>query len=138
MALRRSRNARIRSTLIVIILATLPCYCLGLIAVGGATVAADRHAHGFEHVNQYAHGCRPDGNGTPLIFPSATATNTPTITWTPSQTFTQFVPPSRTPSYTPTNTLTNTPIPSSTPTETTEPSDTPAATRTPTSTPTEE
>src|SRR5687767_7482702 len=93
---------RRRTSLIVLILATLPCYCLGRIAL------------------QYAPGARtstptPSWTGTSTLTPSTTAspsatpivltatwTFTPTATFTLTHTLTPLPPPSLTPFLPPT------------------------------------
>jgi len=140
-------RARLRLILISIILGTLPCYCLGWVAVmikpGPVTPAAIASTTAIFSL-------------TPA-FPSATLSLTPTImtgtpspTWTasatdyitPTSTFTPFMPPtytftpSLTPTYTPTATATLTPTYTPTftltPTFTTSPTSTPTPTATPT------
>jgi len=123
------RRTRIRSVLIIVILATIPCYLLGLLILW------------------ISNGTRSEGTPTPtitfevseptvfmtatlpvptLIFDTATITSTPTISLTPSATKTYTIPSSTptitfTPSNTPTPTDTNTPEPISTDTPTIPP-----------------
>ena len=101
---------RLRYTLILIIVATLPCYCLGLILVGFANQGGKE---------------KPTATITP--FPSFTPLPSATI----FPTFTRF------PTFTPTATVpTGTPPPSPTPTLTPTVTETPTITPTPTATPT--
>ncbi|HNR47540.1 MAG TPA: hypothetical protein PKO03_10740 [Anaerolineaceae bacterium] len=124
------RRTRTRSTLVLIILATLPCYCLGFIVfqVGQALqktplpptatlMAPTETLLGPTAVLTLT--------STPLNFPTFTVSPTPTITWTASITYTPFLPPTRTMTTTPTLTQspthTATSLPSSTPTPTKSP-----------------
>lgn len=129
MASNVARRARIRSILTIIILATLPCYCLGLVLLqigprGNDADATDTPTATLTGEASPSSTLEP--SDTPIIFPTATETATPTITWTPSVTPTLFEPPTRTPSPSPTA--------SPTETETPEPA-TATPTRTPTSVP---
>jgi len=106
--------------LVAIVLATLPCYCAGLIAI--------RRAPG-------------EATPTPVVTPTLTASVSPALpsetpipgpTLTPSitQTLLVFTPSTATPSPTQTPVPTDTPMPTST--DTLIPSDTPTPTDTPT------
>ena len=120
-------RTRRRLTLIVITLASIPCYCLGWIAMVIApeptqitptatfTLTFGPTATGTLQI--------PTLSLTPLIV---TGTITPTFTFTPTATFTS------TPTFTPTHTLTFTPFQPATGTFT--PSHTPSLTNTPTPT----
>lgn len=104
-AIRGNRITRIRTALIIIFLATLPCYCLGL-GVLRAFSPTDRTATPTATYTPIGILRTDTPTLSPVIFPTATDTPTPTITWTPSMTFTAFVPPTRTPSPSATNTPT--------------------------------
>jgi len=123
-------RSRLRKVLVAVILATIPCYCAGLIAVllapgrpGQASITPTRVA-----------------SWTPVVF----ATRTPTTSFTPAIP-TSSVTPSQTPTATTTATTTTTPTITQTPTISTTPTPTntpfippiftktpiPSATRTP-------
>lgn len=113
------RRSRTRSTLIMVILATIPCYCLGLILLDVGNVARrvvtptttqTITARVVKRTNT------PRPSKTAFAFPTATAVPTETITWTPSPTFTPFVPPTHTPTHTPSDTHTPTPTHTASPT----------------------
>lgn len=130
----QTKRIRLRYILIIITLATLPCYCAGLIAV---RAAGDRTP-------------TPTPTETPTVTPSPTITPSPTdiptitMTITPTDTPTHTETASPTPTETASPTATETPTPTETtpalPTATeTEPAvDTPVPTPTETPTPTEE
>lgn len=130
MSLRAQQTSRTRSTLIIIILATIPCYCLGLVVL-----LVGREIQKASNLPT----ATPSPSNTPVViqtlpatitpfqFPTETQTSTPTLTVTPSQTLTPFLPPTRTATQTPTMTIE--PTVTSTPTE---------APPTPTMTPTPE
>lgn len=114
------KRAKLRSTLLIIILATLPCYCLGLIVLyfgdssgGGATPTATSPIQ-----------MRVTPSQTPILLAttaliSPTASNTPTITLTASPTRTYSLPTTQVP----TATLTHTLVPTATPTDTPTPTE---------------
>ncbi|MBE0669856.1 MAG: hypothetical protein IH588_04645 [Anaerolineales bacterium] len=119
-------RTRRRMRILAVIIATIPCYCAGFIAL---SFAPDARATPTPTITET--GVTPSAtlifSFTPEIVtgtttPTFTATPTPTETLTPTLTLTPFQPPSSTPSST------NTP--------TSTPSDTPTSTQTPTITPT--
>ena len=117
------RRRRRYAILAGVVVATLPCYCAGWIAIRRAPEVS----------------LLPTETPTTVaiiqtLIPSPTDTITPTITLTPSSTPTSFVPsPSPTPTETPT--ASDTPLPSDTPVPTNTPTHTPLPTATYTSTP---
>ncbi|NMC80046.1 MAG: hypothetical protein GYA59_11855 [Chloroflexi bacterium] len=122
MVRRITPNNRTRSTLIFVILGTLPCYCLGLVVLRSCQPSAQTLTPTVTQTVMEGTLTPPMPSNTPFVFPTATFTPTATVTWTPSLTFTPFVPPTRT--ITPTATFTLTPEPSETPTETLVPTET--------------
>jgi len=114
MAIRTERRARIRSILIFIILATLPCYCVGLVIFQlGQQAAQPTATPSLTPTEPFVPILiTPSFTPSPFILATPTETSTATITWTPTMTFTLFVPPTRTetptltPTYTPTPTIT--------------------------------
>jgi hypothetical protein len=130
------RRERTRSTLIIVILITIPCYLLGLITlwitngvkVRGRVTATVTQTSLFQFTSTST--TLP---GTPTLFtPMLTETGTKRPTFTPTNT---FIIPTRTASPTPE--LTETPRPTSTPTPTEPipPTDTAVPTETPTTGP---
>ena len=113
------RRSRSRSTLIMIILATIPCYCFGYLVlnIGREAGRIGTPTPGAQPTRAIQATATRGPSSTAVIFPTVTPLPTETITWTPSPTYTQFVPPTRTP--------TNTIIPTHTPTITTTPIPTP-------------
>ena len=117
----KPQRSRLHTTLLVVILATIPCYLLGLVVlwVGKAAIAA-RTATPTPTVE--ASAILPENTptaltATPTVF-TPTITETPTATPTFTVTATYFIPsstPSITPRPTNTNTPTNTPVPTYTP-----------------------
>ena len=108
------RRSRLKSTLTVIILATIPCYLVGLIVLwvgNGVQERATKTPTQEVIVEEATPELPPAGTSTlPIpsaIFPSATITPTPTISLTPTLTRTYLIPTS-TPSITPTITATET------------------------------
>jgi len=116
---------RVRYILITIILATLPCYCIGLVLVGTAgtredqitntpstsptrtatislTVPPTRTLHPTVSKTLQTSTLTPTGTATPTSSPTATFSDTSTATATPTLTETP-VPPTDTP--TPSETL---------------------------------
>ena len=133
---------RKRQILIYIILATIPCYCLGMavlqgskwfLARGTTTPTPDLS----ETAAIITLTAMPTITGTIPNTPTPTVTLTPS--WTPSLTFTPFMTPTRTitntpqpPTITPSQTASLTPEPPTlTPTETLIPSVIPAISDTP-------
>lgn len=121
-----NRTAKLRSTLLMVILATIPCYCLG---VGLLFINEAQSNRPTATITSSATFTQTVSTSAPQVA-SPTASFTPTITrtWTPSMTFTPFRTPTRTetpePSKTATPTLeppTDTPIP---PTDTAAPTNT--------------
>lgn len=109
---RAVKRAQTRRNLVLLILATLPCYCLGIVLLNISQVAG-RPLTPTPTVTLTQRTPRrtstPGPTDTQIVFPTATLTPTVTITWTPSVTYTQFVPPTRT--VTPTPEFTETPSP---------------------------
>lgn len=81
-------NHRLYTSLTRSVLATLPCYCRGLIAI--------RRAPPF--VTKTPVSIQPPPSGTPQPT-TCTTTTVPTETMTPTPTYTVFIPPSLTPSF---------------------------------------
>jgi len=119
------RRSRVKRTLLIIIIATIPCYLLGGIVLlvnegisGRATPIAPTAT--YEQVNPESSATLTPTLPVPTaIFPTHTETMTPTISLTPTVTRTYVIPTS-TPSDTPTSTATE-PPPTDTSTPTTEP-----------------
>jgi hypothetical protein len=119
------RRSRVKRTLLIIIIATIPCYLLGGIVLlvnegisGRATPSAPSAT--IEQVDSEISATPSPTLPIPTaIFPTRTETMTPTISLTPTITRTYVIPTS-TPSHTPTSTATE-PPPPDTPTPTTEP-----------------
>jgi hypothetical protein len=131
---------RLRAILIIIILATIPCYCIGLVAI---MVAPDGGKIDQIPTPTLTLTSTYNFSVTPVLntfTPSqtATVTETPSQTGTATNTPTHFIPPTWTPSITPTPTWTLTLVPptatfTSTPTWTNTPiPPTPTWTETPT------
>lgn len=126
MATQAERRARLRSTLILIILATLPFYCIGFILLQVRQVTG-----GATHTPSPTVEMTATDTVTPLpalattqpAVTTATQTLTPTITWTPSPTYTLFVTPTRTATITPSPQPTSTDTQQPTITETSAPPD---------------
>lgn len=104
---RADRRTRIRTILIILILVTLPCYCLGFVVLQvGRELTKPTVTPTITATNTLAPATfTPTQATTVFIPPTATQTTTPTVTWTPTMTFTQFVPPTRTVTVTPTPSL---------------------------------
>lgn len=120
---------RKRQILLYVILATIPCYCLGMAVLQGSRWMQDKGTT-TPTVDltgtDFALTLTALPTSTGPITATFTATITLTPSWTPSQTFTPF--------RSPTHTITNTPLPPShTPTPTTSytlepPTETPSLT----------
>jgi hypothetical protein len=129
------RRERIRSTLIIVILVTIPCYLLGLITlwITNGVKVRGRVTPTVTQSDLFSFTSSPTAlAGTPTVFtPTITETGTKRPTFTPTNT---FLIPTRTASPTPG--FTETPRPSSTPTPTEPipPTDTVFPTETPTAT----
>lgn len=103
---------RTRLILGIIILATIPCYCLGMVLLWNVNL---------ERAQKTATPTKTQVGATlePIIptytqfFNTATITSTPTVTYTFTPTITYGLPPTRTlmPSPTSTQTPTDTPVP---------------------------
>lgn len=144
----------IYNILIVIILATIPCYCAGFIALAvyprpqGAATTSPTPALSltFTQTPYLVGPGTPQSDRTlqptptqwfpPTFTPTATATQTPTPTDTPTQTPTPTATATWTATPTPTATGTATATPTPTSTWTPTPTFTPMVTETPTVTPT--
>lgn len=125
------KRQRLKSTLIVIILATIPCYLLGLVIVwvGNSIKARTTPTPVITSANvtitpEYASPTLPQPSA---IFDTSTPTPTETVGPSPTPSATYFIPSSTptltpTPTYTPTVTftVTATPSPSDTATATME------------------
>jgi hypothetical protein len=137
-----NRLARRRLILISIILATIPCYCLGVVAVmlapDTSPVASPSPTFASTATDAFPLPSATLSIVTGTITNTLTMTSSPTDTLTPSytpsvtSTLTVFVSPTDTPSVTPSFTPSRTYKPSSTPTWTFTPSRTPSPTNTPT------
>jgi len=99
-------RARRRLVLIAITLATIPCYCIGFVALALVPsvsqltpTVTETYTPGLTATGTLA---LPTISGTPIIF-TETITNTPTPTATSTST------PTLTPTFTATNTFTQTP-----------------------------
>jgi hypothetical protein len=124
---------RTRLILGIIILVTIPCYCIGMILLWNTNLARGQKTPTAT--------LTPEGTRMGSITPtftlpalSATVSLTPTITTTFTPTITYVLPPTRTASPSPSPSPTNTLIPSPTYTDTPVPSPTFTATEAPTST----
>jgi hypothetical protein len=136
------KSSKTRSTLILIILASILCYCLGIGVLWVSRLPRPEQTLTptpnltAEAATRQAETAAAIPTATGVLFISATPTVlSPTPTWTPSQTFTPF----KTWTGTPTGTATQTLPPSQTPTvtDTVQPSNTPIpATETPVPSPT--
>ncbi len=143
----------IYTVLIAIILATIPCYCLGFIALslrtstGRPTPSPTFTAELTLAPTETPHGVggtsvprtlepTPTQWYPPTFTPTPSPTLTPTPTETPSPTPTETATPTETPTLTPTMTATPTATPTPTATSTETPTLTPTMTITPTATPT--
>ena len=123
MALKADRRARTRTILVFIILATLPCYCLGLVIlqIGRADQQPTATPTLTRTATRQVSSPMPVLTDTPFSTATVTETPTATITRTPNLTLTAWVPPTRTPTNPPTPTLAATPLPDTpTPTATQE------------------
>ena len=111
---------RTRLILLIIIAASIPCYCFGMVllrvstgAERRATATAIGAVDGTPSAVVSATFTLPAGSATATLTPTRTPTFTPTITYeipytrTPTRTLT----PSRTPTASPQPTATNTPVP---------------------------
>ena len=112
---KQSRINRTRRILIIIILCTLPCYCLGVVSL---KILSDQRVQR-------------------TLTPTPSATVTATETMVPTGTASMIPSGTPTPTFTSTSTRTHTPVPSDTPqptaTETAvPPTDTPLPSETPT------
>jgi len=104
------KRRKLKSTLIIIILATIPCYLLGILIVWVGGIVKDRTTitpTTFNLVTDTPVLLSPTLPQPSAIFDTPTPTETPTVgpTMTPSSTY--FIP-SSTPSLTPTPTHTST------------------------------
>lgn len=110
------RKNKLRSTLIIVIFATLPCYLLGMIVLWiGNSVINQQNITPTVTVTATLDpwGGIPTATLPPIPTSPVIPTATPTITITPTATITYVIP-----SNTPTNTLTNTFTPTVTETPT--------------------
>jgi hypothetical protein len=104
----QTRRGRTRRTLLMIILGTLPCYCLGLIVlqVGqmllNSPTATPTQTTPKVTATHARASITPVFTGTATLYMSPTVTPSPTITLTPSITATFFLPATKTPTLTPT------------------------------------
>jgi hypothetical protein len=115
------RRAKTRSTLIIIILASLLCYCVGLSVLGISRIELpEKKPTKTAEVTETPIGTTQVStvlvSATPSLTPTAGLV-TVTPSWTPTQTFTPF----RTWTGTPTGTATHTPTITQTPTITNTP-----------------
>ena len=84
------RRARLRSTLFLILLATLPCYCLGLVVLKVGDTA--------RQIPTYTPTTTATSTNIPTIaipteYPTLTPSLLPTLTLTPTVTQTPFMTP---------------------------------------------
>lgn len=94
------RRRKIRQILGIIILATLPCYCLGFFALSaGRTIRVGTHTPTPSIT--VTSSVTPTATRTRFVFPTATPSLLPSQTWTPTETFTPFIPPTMTPTRIP-------------------------------------
>ena len=114
---------RTRLVLGIIILVTIPCYCLGMILLLNTNLERGQKTPTVTHT--------PEGILQASLTPSftipaisATVSPTPTITTTFTPTITYVLPPTRTPSPSPSPLPTDTLVPSPTFTDTPVPSQT--------------
>lgn len=110
------KRSRVKSTLLIVIIATIPCYLLGLIVLWVSNGVLDRATAtptitATAEINEPQTTIEKPTLPVPTAqFPTATITLTPSIT--PTLTLTRtYVVPTATPSDTPTATLTETPTP---------------------------
>ncbi|NPV56750.1 MAG: hypothetical protein HPY76_08780 [Anaerolineae bacterium] len=120
------RTNRTRLILVAIIVGSLMCYCLGWVVLQGAERADNAPtATQTSTLTITTSPLEVLSPTPPFIIRTATVSPTPTVSWTPSRTFTQFVPPTSTRTQTPepptiTPTMTETELPSDTPEPPTE------------------
>lgn len=138
-------RARVRYILSLIILATIPCYCVGFMVIWLRPLLA--HGKVTETPTQTWTPSPTHFPGLTLVYPTpilpSTLTITPEYTATlfvpPTHTLTPFYPPTQTPTMTLTITVTSTPTATSTltlsPTAQPSPTDTQPPPQTPTGTP---
>jgi hypothetical protein len=131
------KRTRLRYILIAITLVTLPCYCVGLIAVRAAGERTPTPTLTETATVSSTATLTPSPTDTATITPTITITETATNTETASPTATETPTPTETETETPTATLTETASPTNTssPTETNTPPATPTSTTTATPTP---
>ena len=117
----RIRQNKLRSVLIITILATLPCYLLGMIVlwVGNSIKNQGTITPTVMATTELPWGGTPTVTLPPIPTSPAFPTITPTITKTLTLTATYFIPSNTptltaTPSATPTETETSTPTPTET------------------------
>jgi len=137
MALSSDQRKNVRFLLLIVILLTIPCYCLGIVVL--------RLANQVEEIQQFPQDTPPAGSNS-TNTPVASATiftvipnnptaiindSTATVTLTAAFTKTFFLTWTRTPTNTATNTLTPSNTPTETPTKTVTPTDTPMPSETP-------
>ena len=113
------KRTRVKSTLLIVIIATIPCYLLGLIVLWVSNGVRDRATPTPTITETVAVTQALPTAGEPTLpvptaqFPTATYTLTPSITPTLTATRT-YVVPTLTPSHTPTATATAMPLPTET------------------------
>ncbi len=110
--------ARLRRTLIIIILSTLPLYLLGFIVLWVARASVNSVTPTATTFMVYITATNPPTATAvpPTKFPTKTPEPTATVTYTPTVTATATLMPTETPTLAPTETFTVVP-----PTDTTEP-----------------
>ena len=143
MALSSDQRKNVRFLLLMVILLTIPCYCLGVVVL--------RLANQVEEIQQFPQDTPSSGSNS-TNTPAASATTftvipddptaiinnaTAPVPLTATFTKTFFLTWTRTPTQTATNTLTPTNTPTETPTKTFTPTDTPMPSETPQPTETE-
>jgi len=123
---------RTRLILGILILATIPCYCLGSILLWNVKLEREQKTPTVTATNEETN----QGLITPsltLPIPTLTSTLTPTQTATFTPTVTYVIPATQTPSPSPSLLPTNTTVPSPTLTDTPDPVQTVATTGEPSS-----
>jgi hypothetical protein len=119
------KRSKLRTILLYVILATLPCYLLGMIVlwIGNTVKAQGTITPTVAATTEVPWGGEPTNTLPPIPTYAASPTITPTITTTPSPSATYFIP-SNTPTISPTSSATLSATPTITETVTPTPTDT--------------
>jgi hypothetical protein len=115
--------ARLRRTLLIIILATIPCYLLGIFVLWVADQSKNAKTP-TPTVNAIYITATPQPTETalpPTKYPTRTATTAPTITLTPTETLEPTIAPTEAPTEIPTEIPTVLPVETTPPVEPTVP-----------------